>query len=146
MPHDALPALARVRRLAQDEALAALTRALDAEAAADAAAKRAEQEIAAETVAAAALEGGDSVVEAFAAWLPGARHRAAQARAACERAGAETARARAVLAMARAAAEAITTLIAERAAHRSAAEAARAQLDLEDAARNRPAPGQDAPA
>lgn len=94
MPRDPLDTLARVRRMSHEEALAALALVLQAEEEADGLAKQAERTIAAETLAAGALDGDDGVVEAFAAWLPGARQRAAQARGACERAQADVSRAR----------------------------------------------------
>ena len=140
MPRDPLDTLARVRRLAHEEALAALARALNVEGEADELAKEAERIIAAELAAAGALDGDDSVVEAFAAWLPGARQRAYQAREACERAQADVARARAVLAMTRAAMEAVATLAKEQAARRAAAAARQEQHMLDDAARGRADP------
>ncbi len=142
MPHDPLATLARVRRVAHEEALAALAQALQAEADADGRAKQAERVIATETAAATALEGDDSVVEAFAAWLPGARLRAGQARCACERAQADVARARAVLAMTRAGVDAVATLLARKAAQRAADAARREQHALDDAVRGRPGPHQ----
>ena len=137
MPRDPLDTLARVRRLAHDEALAALAQALRMEAEADDLAKRAERAIGAETAAAEALDGDDGVVEAFAAWLPGARRRAADAREACERAQADVARARAVLAMTRAGMEAVATLAEEQAARLAALAARREGHVLDDAARGR---------
>ena len=107
------------------------------EAEADELAKQAERLIAAETVAASALDGDDGVVEAFAAWLPGARQRAAQAREACERAQADVSRARAVLSMTRAGVEAVATLAQEQAARLAALAARREQHALDDAARPR---------
>jgi len=139
VPHDPLPVLARLRRMAHEEALAALARALQAEGEADARAKQAERLIATETQAASDPAGDDGVVEAFAAWLPGARTRAAQARAACERAQADVSRARAMLAVTRAGVEAVKTLIAEQSARLAAAAARAEQRALDDAAaRTRP--------
>jgi len=137
MPRDPLDTLARVRRLAHEEALAALARVLQIEGEADDLAKQAERIIATELVAAGALDGDDNVVEAFAAWLPSARKRAYQAREACERAQADVARARAVLAMTRAAMEAVATLAKEQAARRAAAAARQEQHALDDATRGR---------
>ncbi len=137
MPRDPLDTLARIRRLANEEALAALACALQIEGKADDLAKQAERIIATELVAAGALDGDDGVVEAFAAWLPGARQRAYQAREACERAQADVARARAVLAMTRAAMEAVATLAKEQAARRAAAAARQEQHALDDATRGR---------
>jgi len=141
MPRDPLDILARVRRMSHEEALAALALVLQAEEEADDLAKQAERTIAAETFAAGALDGDDGVVEAFAAWLPGARQRAAQARGACERAQADVSRARAVLAMTRAGVEAVATLLDEQASRRAAAAARQEQHALDDAARGRTGAG-----
>ena len=140
MPPNPLAALARLRRIAHEEALAALAQALQAEAAADARAKQAERLIATETVAASSLDGDDGVVEAFAAWLPGARLHAGQARCACERAQADVARARAVLAMTRAGVEAVATLLQQQAAQQAARAAQQEQHALDDAVRGRALP------
>lgn len=137
MPPDPLATLARIRRLAHEDALAGLAHALQAEGDADGLAKQAERSIAAETAAAEAVDGGDAVVEAFAAWLPGARHRAVQARDACERAQADVSRARAVLAMTRAGVEAVQTLMQERTDRQAAAAARQEGHALDDAARRR---------
>ncbi len=141
MPRDPLDTLARVRRMSHEEALAALALVLQAEEEADDLAKQAERTIAAETFAAGALDGDDGVVEAFAAWLPGARQRAAQARGACERAQADVSRARAVLAMTRAGVEAVATLLDEQASRRAAAAARQEQHALDDAAHGRTGAG-----
>ncbi len=141
MPRDPLDTLARVRRMSHEEALAALALVLQAEEEADGLAKQAERTIAAETFAAGALDGDDGVVEAFAAWLPGARQRAALARGACERAQADVSRARAVLAMTRAGVEAVATLLDEQASRRAAVAARQEQHALDDAARGRTGPG-----
>ena len=135
MPHDPLLVLARVRRMAHEEALATLARALAGEAEADGAVKQAERSIAGELDAASALDGGDGVVEAFAAWLPGARQRAAQARQACERAQADVSRARAMLSVTRSGTEAVAAVIAERARAQQAADARAEQHALDDATR-----------
>ena len=140
MPRDPLDTLARVRRLAHEEALAALARALQVEGVADELAKEAERIIATELTAAGTLDGDDSVVEAFAAWLPGARQRAYVAREACERAQADVARARAVLAMTRSAMEAVATRAKEQAGRRASAAAQQEQHALDDAARARGGP------
>lgn len=145
MTRDPLDTLARVRRMAHEEALAPLALALQAEEEADGLAKQAERTIATETVAAGALDGDDGVVEAFAAWLPGARQRAAQARGACERAQADVSRARAVLAMTRAGVEAVATLLDEQASRRAAAAARQEQHALDDTTRGRTGAGPLAP-
>lgn len=95
MKHEALLTVARLRRLALDDASQAVSRALATEALAATRADDATRQIADEAVAASSLNGDDAMVEAFAAWLPGARQHAAEAREACERAGAEVARLRA---------------------------------------------------
>ena len=137
MPPDPLATLARIRRLAHEGALAGLTCALQGEDEADNLAKQAERSIATEIAAAEAVDGDDAVVEAFAAWLPGARRRAAQARDACERAQADVSRARAVLAMTRAGMEAVQTLMEENAARQAAEESRQEQHALDDSARHR---------
>ena len=137
MPHDPLLVLARVRRLAHEEALATFARALAAEAAADAIVKQADRSIATELAAASDLDGDDSVVEAFAAWLPGARQRAAHARQACERAQADVSRARAMLSVTKSGTEAVDAVIAERTRLQQAADARAEQHALDDAARRR---------
>ena len=107
MLSDFLPSL-RSRHSALEEARRALAASLRAEAAAEAAARDAERAINAGAEAARALTADDSVVEAFAAWLPGARRRADLARLAGVAAQAETFRARAGVALARAALAAAT--------------------------------------
>jgi len=135
MKHDALVTVARLRRLARDEARQGLFRALAAEAAATARADDAMRRIADETVAASSLMGGDAVVDAFAAWLPGARQHAASTRTACERAGAEVGRMRAILAVSRTAAEAVETLLAQRAEALAKDQARRLQAELDEVGR-----------
>ena len=76
--------------------------------------------------------GTDQLVEAFAAWLPGARHRAAQARAVHVRMEAEVGRLRAELQASRSALESIEALIAERRAAQAAEQARRWQRDLDE--------------
>jgi len=75
------------------------------------------------------------MVEAFAAWLPGARRHAAEARDACERAGAEVARLRAVLTASRAASEAVEALLAQRAEAKAKDRDRRSQAELDEAGR-----------
>lgn len=86
MKHEALVTVARLRRLALDDASQAVSRALAAEAVAATRADDATRQIADEAAAASSLNGDDAMVEAFAAWLPGARHHAAETREMCERA------------------------------------------------------------
>lgn len=138
MTRDPIATVARLRRLARDEARLGLSRALATETEAARLADQATRDIADESAAATSLIADDSVVEAFAAWLPVARQRAAEARAACDRAGAEVARWRAVLTASRSASEAVDTLIADRAAAAAQDRARRTQAELDDAGRPRP--------
>ena len=139
MARDPLDALLRVRRMALDEARRLLAACLDAELEADRSRSRAEAEIARERGVAERLDGGDAAVEAFAAWLPGARARVQGALAQQDRAAAETARARAGVSIARGAHEAAEEA---RERKRQSAEAARRrqeQLGLDEAASRRAA-------
>ena len=135
MKHKAVQTVARLRRLALDDASQALSRALAAEAAAAARADEATRQIAEEAAAASSLTGTDATVEAFAAWLPGARQHAAETREACERAGAEVARLRAVLTASRAACEAVETLLAQRTKAEAKERDRRSQAELDEAGR-----------
>lgn len=135
MKHKAIQTVARLRRLALDDASEALSRALAAEAIAAARADEATRQIADEAAAASSLTGDDGMVEAFAAWLPGARQHAAEARDACERAGAEVARLRAVLTASRAAYEAVETLLAQRTEAEAKERDRRSQAELDEAGR-----------
>ena len=134
MPRDPLDALLKLRQRGQDDARRALSNAIQHETDATAKAVAADRAIAHEQQAAMDLQAGDSVVEAFAAWLPIARARAAEAWRAAEHAGAEVARARALLAAAQAAAKIVETLMQQRAAARNAVAARRAQADMDETA------------
>lgn len=135
MKHKAIQTVARLRRLALDDASQALSRALTAETAAAARADEATRQIAEEAAAASSLTGTDATVEAFAAWLPGARQHADETREACERASAEVARLRAVLAASRAAYEAVEALLAQRAEAEAKERDRRSQAELDEAGR-----------
>jgi len=135
MKYEALVTVARLRRLAQDEARQDLTRALITEAAAAVRADEAVQRIADEAAAASSLTGDDAVVDAFAAWLPGARQHAAQTCGLCEHAGAEVGRMRAILTASRTACEAVETLLARRAKAQAEDDARRLQTELDEAGR-----------
>lgn len=137
MANDPMLTVARLRRLARDDARQALAQGLAIEAAAAARAEHATRSIADEQAAASSLYGDDTVVEAFAAWLPGARLHAAKAREACDRAGAEVNRLRAVLTASRTAAEAVDTLLAQRAQAQADDRARREQADLDEIGRPR---------
>ena len=135
MKHKAIQTVARLRRLALDDASQALSRALAAEAAAAARADEATRQIAEEAAAASSLTGTDATVEAFAAWLPGARQHAADTREYCERASAEVARLRAVLTASRAAYEAVEALLAQRTEAEAKERDRRSQAELDEAGR-----------
>jgi len=140
MTRDSLATVARLRRLAQDDARQALSLALAHQARMAARADSAARDIVNEAEAAASIHVDDAVVEAFAAWLPVARAHAADTRAECERAEAEVARLRAVLTASRAAMEAVETLMAQRDAVLAQARTRRAEIDLDDATRPPPDP------
>lgn len=135
MKHDPLLTVARLRRLARDEARQELSRALVVEAAASARADDATRQIADETAAASSLMGDDSMVDAFATWLPGARQHAAATRAVSERASAEVGRMRAILTVSRTAAESVETLLAQRAAMQAEDRGRRLQAELDEVGR-----------
>lgn len=135
MKHKAVQTVERLRRLALDDASQALSRALAAETAAVARADEAARRIAEEAAAASSLTGTDMTVEAFAAWLPGARRHAAEAQDACERASAEVARLRAVLTASRAAHEAVEALLAQRTEAEAKERDRRSQAELDEAGR-----------
>lgn len=137
MARDPLSTLLRVRRVALDEARRALADCLDAEAAAAEALTRAEAEILRERAAAASLDADDAAVEAFAGWLRLARGRAEQARLAHERVTAETARARAIVALARGSFEAAQTALDQKADDEREAWQRREQLSLDEAIHSR---------
>ena len=135
MKHEAIVTVARLRRLALEDASRALAKGLADETAAATRADDATRQIADEAAAASSLTGDDAMVEAFAAWLPGARQHAAEARAACERAGAEVGRLRAVLTASRTASEAVETLLTQRAEVAAQDRDRRSQADLDEAGR-----------
>lgn len=140
MARDPLATVARLRRLAQDDARQALAQALAHEAQAADRANSVQRDIASQAAAASSMDTGDAAVEAFAAWLPGARQQAAAARDVCERAGAEVGRLRAVLSATRAALEGVETLIAERSANDAQGRERQAEAERDDAGRPRPDP------
>ena len=135
MPRDPLQTVLRLRRLANDEARRAVSDAVTQETLAQRVADMVEDEIARETALACKLEADDAAVEAFGAWLTCARQRAEATRNAAERAAAETARARAVLNLARAGLEAAEALLASRLDAAAAAQARHEQHALDDLTR-----------
>ena len=131
---DALATVMRIRKLAVDEAKRALAEALTLENTARQEAAAAEAQIGLEAEIAADLNTGDGAVEAFAAWLPVGRARAARARAAEEEAAVDVARARAGLSAARAAAEAADNLKERRDAEAAVEANRRSQATLDEIA------------
>lgn len=124
MARDPLATLIRVRKLACDEAQLRLVDALALEDRAEQMSHRVERSIAQETQAATDVNGSDATVEAFAAWLPGARKQLAEARRTLSDRQAETMRRRAELTACRTALETVETLQRER------KEAAQRMIDL----------------
>ena len=114
MRADRLGALLRLRGLAQAGAPRVLAARLARAPGADGARAAPEAAIRREHDAALDPDGGDEMVEAFAAWLPSGMAAAGAAREALAFRGAETSRARAELAAARAALEAANLLQARR--------------------------------
>jgi flagellar biosynthesis chaperone FliJ len=134
VPRDPLATVLRLRQHAVEEARRAVAVSLATAGAAADAARAAEQAIEREAELASDPEGDDSLVEAFAAWLPSARHHAAQARAMHERHEAEAARCRASLAACRTALETIESLVAQRESEAAKSQARRMQQALDESA------------
>ncbi len=126
MSRDPLLAVLRLRQRTVDDARLGLAQAVAAEMAAEALARAAERSMECEAQRAADPDGGDELVEAFAAWLPGARQRAAQARAEQERLSEAVTCRRAELAASRAGLDVIETLLRRK---QEAAAAARARQE-----------------
>lgn len=129
MSRDALATLIRVRRLACDDAQRQLVSALAAEARAQQLAHKVERAIARETEAASDTDSSDAMVEAFGAWLPGARRELEDARRALVSTQAEAMRARAELTASRTALESVEALQKQR--HEAARQAAERNLQRE---------------
>ena len=133
---EALATVLRLRQKSLDDAGRALSDALAAQASAEHARMTAEQSIAAELAEASQPGPDDSVVEAFAAWLPGARNLATAAQDRLDHAVASAAQARAAVALARAALEAAESLAEIRRSEREKAQIRREQHTLDDLGRN----------
>ena len=114
MARDPLETLIKLRKLACDEAQRNLVEALALEHRAEQMCHRVERTIAQEAEAATDVNGSDAVVEAFAAWLPGARKQLASARQVLQDRQVETMRSRAELTACRTALETVETLQKER--------------------------------
>ena len=138
MPRDPLDTVRRLRHRAVDEERRSLAESLAVAADAEAQARTAERHIEQEAERASDPSGDDALVEAFAAWLPGARHRAAQARALVERHEAEVSRRRAELAGCHTALAAIDGLIEQRRAAGVVAEQRSEQIAMDEAASRAP--------
>jgi flagellar biosynthesis chaperone FliJ len=139
MPNDPLQTLLRVRRQAVEEGRRTLAISLDAASVAAEAVREAELAIIRETERATECTGGDQLVEAFAAWLPGARRRVAQALSWQDRQDSEVARCRADLTACRQALASLEQLCAKRQALNEAA-ATRQETQRLDEAGSRPKP------
>lgn len=139
MPHDPLALVLRLRRQSFELTQADLARATAAETDAGTLVRLAEAMIGDEQEAACALSAPDGAVEAFARWLPGARHRAQSARATLEWTQAEVGRTRATLSAARTALESIEALVQQRKHAAEEALARREEREMEDQYRTRAA-------
>jgi flagellar biosynthesis chaperone FliJ len=129
LSRNALATLIRVRRVACDDAQRALVSALAAEARAQQLAHKVERAIARETEAASDTDSSDAMVEAFGAWLPGARRELEDARRALLSTQAEAMRARAELTASRTALESVEALQKQR--YEAARQAAERNLQRE---------------
>ena len=139
MRREPLDTVLRLRRHAVDDARRALTDSLVAATAAEMTAQQLQRDMQAETERAADVSGDDSMVEAFAAWLPAARQRLEAARSVQERQEVEVARCRAELTASRAAMQAVEALIAENRAKQAEARERLAQRSLDEAGARVPA-------
>lgn len=137
MPVEALDTALALRRRAVAQARQHLAASTQASAASASHARALERQIEAETERASDPGGSDRLVEAFAAWLPGARHAATQARAAQDRQDAETSRLRAELTACRIGLESVEALIAQRESAREQARDRAAQRELDEIAQRR---------
>ncbi len=132
MARNPLESLIRVRRIALDETRRTLAQCLEAEETAARTRAEAESEIVRERQAAENIGAGDAAVEAYAAWLPGARERLLRAVAAQERMAADIARARAALTVARGSYEAAEDANARRLADERTARQGREQAAIDE--------------
>lgn len=114
MATDPLVTLIKLRKRVCDEAQRLLVDALAQEDLAEQASHFVERQIALETEAATDINGSDAMVEAFAAWLPKARHELALARQKLLDRQADTMRSRAELTACRTALETVETLQQQR--------------------------------
>ncbi len=131
---DPLAIVLRIRRVTVDDARRQLAASLRIEERSIIEAEAADAAISEEGQVAADLMGDDNTVEAYAAWLPVGRARAAVAWAACERARSAVSVARAALTVARAAAEAADTLLGDRQRAAALAGSRKAQAEMDEIA------------
>jgi hypothetical protein len=144
MPRDPLTIALHLRKTALEEARRDLAACLQRESEAESAAVAAEAEIFRQIEAASALTADDHAVDVLAKWLPGGRAAAAAARRRQQEESTRTSLARAGLTAARAATEAIESLVEAREAQRRAAEARTSLNELNEAALTRGAADDDA--
>ena len=128
----------RIRKATLDEAQKAVGEAYQREQEAGTRAQAAAASLEREMKAATSLVGGDDAVESFARWLPVGRRTVAQARNAQRAATTELDRARAVLALARAAVSAVESLMEQRQVEERAEEGRKEQLILDEVGRRQP--------
>jgi len=136
MTRDPLITLIKVRRLASDEAQRQLVNALNEESRAERIVQETERVMAQEMETASDPNSSDAVVEAFGAWLGGARRQLETARRMLLDRQAETIRVRAELTATRTALESVEALQEQRRQGAQRAQDQRLQRELED----RPAP------
>lgn len=137
MRADALATVLKLRRHALEQARCALADALAVQDEAERVLVAAEQAIAHEMAQASEPGPGDGAVEAFAAWLPGARRRVAMAQRVLEDAVSDSAKARATVNLARAGLEATEAIEAAQVAEKAERVARTEQQAIDDAARRR---------
>jgi flagellar biosynthesis chaperone FliJ len=137
MKRRALQTVLRLRHLAVEEAKRVLAEKLAAETEADAQEHAAQSAIRREIEAATALDAGDGVVEAFAAWLPRGQAVLEQARRRRNEAEMAVTQARAALRVARADEAAVERLLATQDAAQATETARREQAAQDETALNR---------
>ncbi len=128
----------RIRKATLDEAHKAVGEAYQREQEAGTRAQAAAASLEREMKAATSLVSGDDAVESFARWLPVGRRTVAQARDSQRAATTELDRARAVLALARAAVRAVESLIEQRQVEERTEEGRKEQLVLDEVGRRQP--------
>lgn len=137
MARDPLAVVLRLRRLAREDAARELAFCLERQARMEAAVSAIRNTIATEQEQVSRPEAGDLAVEAFGRWLRRVRVEMNEAEVSLERAVAETARGRAVLAAAGKALAAAETLAEERAEEQRRGRLASEQAAIDEAAQRR---------